>query len=252
MTGDDSAEWIATAARHLQESQDDVEATLQSAVHVTQVAIEGCDAAGLSMVKSGKVVKTLAATDDMVRAVDDLQYELEEGPCLDAMWRHVVVRSRDLGRDERWPTWGPRVVEETDARSMLSFRLFTNSNRLGALNLYSTSPDAFDDLALAEGVAIAAQVSMAVAAAQKLDIMSQGLVSRTVIGQATGILMERYDLDPVRAFSVLSRMSNEGNIKIRVLSAQIVEHRAESREGGLQRPEDPPSRVLGPRPTGQS
>jgi transcriptional regulator with GAF, ATPase, and Fis domain len=198
MEREDSSEWIAIAARHLQETQDDVEATLQSAVEVTQASVEGCDAAGLSMVKSGRLVETLVATDDMVRMVDNLRYELEEGPCLDVMWQHVVVRSRDLERDDRWPAWGPRVAKDTEARSMLSFRLFTNANRLGLLNLYSRSLDAFDDLALVEGVAIAAQISMAVASAQKLDIMSQGLVSRTVIGQATGILMERYDLDPVK------------------------------------------------------
>lgn len=219
---------IAETARRLQETDEDVEATLQSAVEVTHTAIEGCDAVGLSMVRKKQLVETVAATDDMVRLADQLQYELLEGPCLDVLWEHVVVRSGDLDHDERWPSWGPQVVKETEARSIMSFRLFTHADRLGVLNLYSRTRDAFDDLALAEGMSIAAQISIAVSASQKMDVLSQGLVSRTVIGQATGIMMERYDLDPVKAFSVLTRMSNDGNIKLRVLAAQIVADRAES------------------------
>ena len=221
-------ERLAETARHLQRTHNDVAATLQSAVEVSHATIEGCDAVGLSMVRKKRLVETVAATDDMVRRADQLQYELEEGPCIDVLWEHVVVRSGDLDHDVRWPLWGPRVVDETEARSSLSFGLFTNDEHLGALNLYSRTRDAFDDLALAEGMSIAAQISIAVSASLHFDVLSQGLVSRTVIGQATGILMERYDLDPVKAFSVLTRMSNQGNIKLRVLAAEIVKYRAES------------------------
>ncbi|RYC14864.1 GAF and ANTAR domain-containing protein [Nocardioides zhouii] len=227
------SERIGEAARHLQESHEDIEATLQSAVEVTLASIEGCDAVGLSMVLKRRQIETVAATDTMVRIADQLQYELEEGPCLGVLWERAVMRSGDLEHDERWPSWGPRVVKETEARSIMSFALFTNADHLVALNLYSRSADAFDDLALAEGMSIAAQISIAVSAAQKWDVMSQGLVSRTVIGQATGILMERYDLDPVKAFSVMTRMSNDGNIKLRILAAQIVANRAESKRDVL-------------------
>lgn len=223
---DSLSERMARTARDLQDDHDDAQATFQSAVEAALRSVEGCDAAGLSFVARKRPLETVAATDDMARVADHLQYELGEGPCLDAVWHQQVVLSRSLEHDERWPAWGPRVVEETSAQSIMSFRLFTNRERLGALNLYSRTPDAFDDSALDEGFAVAAHISIAVSASQEVDHLAQGLTSRTVIGQATGILMERYDLDSVRAFSVLTRMSSQGNVKLRKLSEEIVEHRS--------------------------
>ncbi|NYE38610.1 transcriptional regulator with GAF, ATPase, and Fis domain [Nocardioides cavernae] len=237
MTSGSQAERIADTARHLQETHDDPEATWQTAVEVMQESVDGCDGVGLSMVHRRREVTTVAATCDLAREADRLQYELGEGPCLDAVWERHIVRSRDLAADRRWPTWGPRVADATEARSIVCYQLFTNEDRIGALNLYSRSLDAFDDRTVEEGYAIAAHVSIAVAASQEVDALTQGLASRTVIGQATGMLMERYDLDPARAFSVLSRMSQEGNIKLRTLAEQIVEHR---RDGlGEARPQQP-------------
>lgn len=218
---------MANTARLLQDSQDDPHATFQSAVEVAKTAVNGCDAVGLTFVRRGHKVETVAYTDEMALTADHLQYEHEEGPCLDATWEHHVVRSRDLQHDERWPTWGPRVAHQTSAQSILSFQLFTKANHLGALNLYGKALDAFDDLAVEEGFAIAAHVSIAVAAALQVDTLSQGLASRTVIGQATGILMERYDMDAARAFGVLTRMSSQGNVKLRDLAADVVAHRGQ-------------------------
>ena len=228
MDADLFSERMARTARHLQDSHDDVQATFRSAVDVTQSHVDGCDAVGLTFVTGKRQVKTVAATDGLALTADELQYALGEGPCLDAVWEHHVVRSADLEQDQRWPSWGPRVVQDTRARSIMSFQLFTNQDLLGALNLYSKARGAFDDSAFAEGLAIASHVSIAVAASQQIDTLTQGIASRTVIGQATGILMERYDLDAARAFTVMTRMSNQGNIKLRNLAQQIVDHRAES------------------------
>lgn len=228
MDADSLSERMAETARHLQDSHDDVQATFQSAVDVAQSHVDGCDAVGLTFVTRKRHVQTVAATDAMALTADELQYTLGEGPCLDAVWEQHVVRSPDLAHDQRWPSWGPRVVQDTSARSIMSFQLFTNQDLLGALNLYSTSRDTFSDLAFAEGLAIAAHVSIAVAASQQIDNLTRGIASRTVIGQATGILMERYDLDAARAFTVMTRMSSQANIKLRDLAQQIVDNRASS------------------------
>lgn len=219
------SERMAQAARDLQDDHGDAQATFQSAVEVALTSVEGCDAAGLSFVARKRILETVAATDDMARVADQLQYELGQGPCLDAVWHEQVVLSPSLEHDERWPLWGPRVVEATKAQSIMSFQLFTHQERLGALNLYSRTRDGFDDSAVDEGFAVAAHISIAVSASQEVDHLSKGLTSRTVIGQATGILMERYDLDSVRALSVLTRMSSQGNVKLRKLAEEIVEHR---------------------------
>ena len=228
MDADSLSERMAETARHLQDSHDDMQETFQSAVDVAQSHVDGCDAVGLTFVTRKQHVKTVAVTDGMALTADELQYTLGEGPCLDAVWEQQAVRSPNLEHDQRWPSWGPRVVRETSAQSIMSFQLFTHQDLLGALNLYSTSRDAFDDPAFVEGLVIAAHVSIAVAAAQQVDNLTQGIASRTVIGQATGILMERYDLDAARAFTVMTRMSSQANIKLRNLAQQIVDNRATS------------------------
>lgn len=97
--------------------------------------------------------------------------------------------------------------------------------------MYSQSRDAFDDDAREEGLAIAAQVAIAVAAAQQVQHLHTAVDSRTVTGQATGILMERFDLEPHRAFSVLVRLSSQRNVKLRELAAEIVANRREDKVG---------------------
>jgi transcriptional regulator with GAF, ATPase, and Fis domain len=223
--GDSLSVRMAETARKLQDLQGDTEATVRLAVQLAQTNIQGCDGAGLAFVSSRKVVETMAATNQMVVDAARLQQELKEGPCLDAIWKEQVVYSPSLAYDHRWPTWGPRAVAETDARSVLSFQLFTHGDTLGALNLYSHSLDAFDQDARDEGTAIAAHIAIAVAASEQIQQLSIGLDTRTVIGQATGLLMERFDLDAARAFSVLARLSSQSNTKLRSVAMELVANR---------------------------
>jgi GAF domain-containing protein len=235
MAGMDSlSERMAEAARQLQDHHSDPEATFELAVKLVHSNVEGCDSAGLSFVHARRRVDTVAATDHMAFDGDQLQYELGEGPCLDSIWEEETVHSPDLAHDERWPTWGPRVGQETAAESILCFRLFTHQDVLGALNLYSRRRNAFDHDARDEGRAIAAHVAIAVAASQEVQQLSSGLHSHTIIGQATGILMERFDLDAVRAFSVLIRLSQHSNVKLREVAAELVATRSSTgpRESG--------------------
>jgi GAF domain-containing protein len=224
-SADSLSERIAETARQLQDRQGDPEATFRLAVEVAHHNIDGCDGAGLSFIRSQQVVETVAATNRMVMDADRLQYELGEGPCLDAIWEERTVYSPSLAHDRRWPAWGPRVVDETAAESVLSFQLFTHGDTLGALNLYSRSRDAFDEDAREEGIAIAAHVAIAIASAQEIRHLTIGLDSHTVIGQATGLLMERFDLDPARAFSVLARLSSHQNVKLRDVANELVQNR---------------------------
>ena len=216
------AERIALAARELQE-QDDLQSTLERAVQLAVTNVDGCDGAGISMVRRKKHIDTPAATSQMVRDGDRLQYETGEGPCLDAIWHEQTVHSSDLREDGRWPTWGPRVVAETGATSILAFRLFTQEDTLGALNLYSRT--GFDESDRDMGLALAAHTAIAVTAAQEAEQLVSALDSRTVIGQATGILMERLSIDASVSFAVLARLSQESNTKLHDLAVTIVSTR---------------------------
>lgn len=215
---------LAAAAREL--SAEDVEQTLEKAVALSVDLIDGCDAAGVSLVRRGHSIDTPAFTDRKVLRGDELQYELQEGPCMDAVWHEELVISTDLAEDGRWPQWAPRVVEEIGARSMMCLQLFTDATRLGALNLYSWRPDRFSQRGdRDEGLALGAHIAVALAAAQQVEGLNAALTSRTVIGQAEGILMERFDIGADQAFQVLKRVSSHSNTKLQRVAAELVETR---------------------------
>lgn len=212
---------LAAAARDMQDDDSPREA-MDRAVMIATKIIPGCDAAGVCVVYRGDRIDTHATSTDDLRQVDALQHELDEGPCLDALHREDTVRSNDLSADERWPRWGPQVADSVGYHSIVSYRLFSSEQNLGALNLYGRSTGAFTSDDIHDGLALAAHVGVALAAAQEVENLEKALGGRTVIGQATGILMERFDMTADRAFSVLTRLSQHKNVKLRELAEQIV------------------------------
>lgn len=224
MSLDNLAEHLAGAARDL--GSEDVERTLEKAINLAVELIDGCDAAGVLVVRRHESIDTPVHTDELVRRGDELQYELKEGPCLDAIWEQETIHTPDLADDGRWPNWGPRVVEELGVRSMLCIQLFTSDLTVGALNLYSKSTAAFDEgEQTMEAQALAAHVAVALVSAQEIEHLHTALDSRTVIGQAEGILMERFDLSADRAFDVLQRVSSHTNTKLHRVAAELVRTR---------------------------
>lgn len=220
----DIATRMAEAAREL-EDQHDPEATVKSAVELLVRNVENCDSASISLVYSKRRIETPAASDELAAIADRLQEELNEGPAIDTLWDEHSVFVRNLAADPRWPGWGPRLVETTGARSVLTYRLFTLSSVIGALSMYSTKADAFTPEDRAEGEALAAHIAIAVLASQKIDQFETALDSRTTISQATGLLMERYRIDAAAAFAVLTRVSSTQNIKMRDLAADLIRTR---------------------------
>ena len=195
MAQDSLAERLAGAARDM-EGELDPGATMHTVVRLALELVPSAQEAGISLVHRGGRVDTPASSSDLVVRIDELQYRHGEGPCVDAIREHEVVQSADIGTDDRWSQWGPAAAGETEVRGMMCFRLFTHTDKYGALNLYSRKPDAFDEVDREHGLALAAHAAIAVAAAQEVDGLEVAMDGRTVIGQAMGILMERYDLEP--------------------------------------------------------
>lgn len=216
------AERMARAARELQ-GESDPQAMLQAAVRLAAENVGGSDAAAITIREPDGRLHTQAFTDELALRCDLLQYELGEGPCLDALESERLVATADLTEEARWPAWAKRVAEEHGVRSMLCIQLFTYGGTLGALNLYARRTDAFDDEAVEDAEALAAHIAVALAAARKEDEFAEALKSRTVIAQACGMLMERYGLDADRAFQVLVRVSSQGHVKVRDLARELVD-----------------------------
>jgi GAF domain-containing protein len=212
---------LADAVRDL-DAQADPPHTLQRLVELTPEFFPTCDFVGVSLIERGEV-RTPAGTNERLRALDESQYELGQGPCRDAIRTHATVVVHDLATDPRWPSWGRAMVSELGIRSSLSFRLFTRPDRTwGALNVYSTEKNGFSDEDVRQGQTIAALAAVALARSINDEQLASALETRTTIGQAIGIVMERYQLDADHAFSVLRRISSQDNLKLRDLAAHVV------------------------------
>lgn len=109
--------------------------------------------------------------------------------------------------------------------SMLCFQLFTSEHSYGGLNLYSDRPSGFDDHDVAVGLSLAAHAAVAIATSERIDTLSTALTTRTEIGQAEGILMERFDISADQAFSVLVRVSQDENRRVAQVAADLVRTR---------------------------
>lgn len=212
-------------------AQGDVENTLQRIVELAVETLEGCDYAGISILKGTKGF-TPAASDDVARAVDAVQYETGEGPCLDAIREHEVFQTDDLARETRWPRFASRAHRETGVTSMLCFRLFVAGDTLGALNLYSKAPASFDERSRTVGVVFAAHAAMALSTAIHEAQMEEALQSRDLIGQAKGILMAREGINASEAFDMLRRASQRLNLKLRDVAGSVVDPASEAPAGG--------------------
>jgi GAF domain-containing protein len=221
MSDDDFERLLADAVLDLNE-QPDPPHTLQRLVAMAPEFFPSCDFVGVSLVQRDKIT-TPVATSERLRVLDEAQYVLGEGPCREAIRRDHAVTVDDLATDPRWPTWGKAMVSELGIRSSLSLRLFTRADSSwGALNIYSRTPHAFTDADVVHGQTIAAMASVVLARSINDEQLAMALETRTVIGQATGMLMERYGLDAEPAFNVLRRISNQKNVKLRDLATQVV------------------------------
>lgn len=197
--------------------------TYQMATDLAVARIGGCDVASLSMIRGDGVIENRAATHPEAAQADQLQADTGEGPCLDAAWREHLVHSPSLAYDPRWTVWGPLVVEHTGLQSAMSLQLFTHHGTLGALNLFAFVRDAFSVGDRSDALALAAHVTIAIAAAERIEHLQNAIDARTVIGQATGIVMERYRLDPERALAVLVRTAAAEEAQLRDVASRLIE-----------------------------
>ncbi|MFK5691173.1 GAF and ANTAR domain-containing protein [Ornithinimicrobium sp. LYQ92] len=207
------------------DAADDLE---QAGDRICAAAVEllgGHAEAGISYAQRGRGVENIGATSDSVRHGDALQVELGEGPCLDAAWNQEQVVASDLAHEQRWPRWGPTMVREYGITSMLCTQLFTTREQLGALNIYSTDRDAFDEEAQELARLLAVHAALTVAAAQQVQHLTIAIDRRTTIGKALGIIMVQHDLDDARAFAVLQRLSRHGNRKLYSIAEEVVRTR---------------------------
>lgn len=217
---DEVADVLAEIARCLV-AEDDYDATLAKITQLAVSTVEGCDHAGITLVH-GRRLETVAPTDDVSVAVDRIQYEVDEGPCLSSIRDHEMLKSDNLDHEERWPMFAKRTAATTGVLSMLSFRLFVESDTMGALNLYSKRSAAFSQGDCEHiGALFAAHAAVAMTTARETQNLKAALISRNVIGQAQGILMATQHLTSDEAIEALKHASQKLNVKLRTVAAEV-------------------------------
>ena len=180
--------------------------------------------AGITEVLSDNAFRTYGATDPVVLQIDALQYEAHEGPCIQAAYNDGALHSADVAVDPRWPVWGPQAAR-LGIGGVVSVHLYSSDSDLGALNLYSTGVRDYADDDLETAGLIAAHASIALAHFRDTEHLWKAIDARHRIGQAQGILMERFNLTAEAAFGVMRRLSQEGHVKLHIIADQVVRTR---------------------------
>ncbi|MGW4437969.1 ANTAR domain-containing protein [Streptomyces sp. NPDC004596] len=209
------AEALTLAARRLHETTTP-QATLRTAVELAVKLLPGAEHAGVQEIDRAEGRRTVAWTDDVV-----CDAEAPELPHWERLWSSPVVRlSGDGGEGES--EQGTEPLADLGLRSVLSLRLRADRRRLTVLTAYSGKPRAFDETAARLGRLFTAHVSLALDAVTVQEQLTEAMHTRDLIGQATGVLMERLDIDAAAAFESLVRASQRENVKLRDLARRIV------------------------------
>lgn len=204
--------------------QDSIEGTLSRIVHVTAESLAADVGGGVTLLDEHGRAATVGYSDPVIPDVDEAQYRESAGPCLEASRTGEAVIVEDLRREERWPEFSETAVNR-GILSTLSLPLLADGGTLGALNVYASHAEAFDDTAVAFGGAFARQAVIGISywrQASVVEQLRQAMESRAVIEQAKGILIASMGCDPDQAFDLLRQQSQSENVKLRDIAASIV------------------------------
>ena len=199
---------------------EDLDRTLAAITRTATRVVPDVQQASISILHSGGRLDTVAPTAPVLYDLDRAQQDLGEGPCLDASEHGEHMISPDLRVDPRFPRYGP-VAAELGFVAQVGLSLFIRPESRGALNLYSERPGAFEDLTDLAPL-FAEQTTLALSYALETLNLGRALETRSAIGQAVGLVMERYQLDEKAAFAFLTRLSQHRNVKLRDVAAELI------------------------------
>lgn len=196
----------------------------QTLSNITAAAVEVLPDVTMSSITvkhADGALETAAPTHDLLLEVDATQYELQEGPCFEAAVDTANVVAPDLANDERFPRYREAALV-AGIKAQVGVRLFDVGGSQAALNLYSDRVGAFEDMGSLADL-FRHQSAIAVAYAHEVENLRDAVRTRQLVGQAVGVMMERYRLDEQRAFAFLARLSQNRNVKLRVIAQEVVD-----------------------------
>lgn len=223
---DDVAASIAELQKTLL-STDTVEEFLRELAAQAARLVAGGLSCGMTLGTKGRPF-TVACSHELAAEVDEIQYGLGDGPCLESMRAGVMVRIGDTATEPRWTGFCERAAQR-GVRATLSLPLVADGEPAGALNLYAPVPDAFAEAQVRRARQFAEHGSGALALASRLASyaaltgqLRSSLASRAVIDQAIGVIMAQERCSQAKAFAILRTASQHRNIKVRDLAREII------------------------------
>lgn len=180
------------------------------------------DHASITVIDNRETVHSRASTDRQAAAADDIQQCYLQGPGIEAAREGSTRRIDNIGSEIRWPTFVANASAATPIRSIMTFPLFANDNSSGALNLFADEPDAFAGEAALLAEVFAHNAAVIVEAAHRERQLHHLLTNRDIIGQAKGVLMERYGIDAVAAFALMAQLSNQRGQSIPAVARRLL------------------------------
>lgn len=222
MTSPAHAQLLTEAAARMS-SATTLSETLYVVVHTARDALPAIDHVGVTLIGRDERWSTSAATDDLVNELDDLQYELRQGPCVETLTdpASTQVELNDARHDSRWHDYLPAAVR-LGLRSQLALQLRAGDRIVGGLNMYSTTAERLDADTVELAPLFATHAALAIGHAEQVENLYQAIDSRQIIGQAVGITMARYGLSSDAAFRYLVRLSASAERKLRDVAADVV------------------------------
>jgi GAF domain-containing protein len=202
------------------------EATLDDTVErVLSLALElfRCDEVGLLLAADGAPAAPVAASHDDVARADALQLESKQGPGLQAIAGQQPVIASELRFDSRWRFWAP-LAADLGFRSALSLGL-ADGDTTGAITLYSRRASRFSSADLPLALDFAQHASIAIAVATERQQLLRAIESRGMVGQAQGILMQRYGISDDQSSEILRRYAQHLDEKLRHVAGRVVRDR---------------------------
>jgi GAF domain-containing protein len=214
---------IAELVQELHSRPDtDSDTVLAELVEHAAIEIPGAQYAGVTVTRNARHIDTPAATHKWPILLDEIQQRHREGPCLTAAWEERIIHVANLETDDRFPLYRRDALEQTPIRAIMAFQLFIADETMGALNVYAEQAYAFDQSSKDIGRIFAAHSSVAWNAARRDEQFKRALSSRDTIGQAKGMIMERYGVDAVQAFEVLRKLSQDSNMPLVQVATELV------------------------------
>jgi GAF domain-containing protein len=207
-----------------------MQTALQLLTSLARDTLVGSIGSGVTLLRADGHPTTSASTGPLVDTLDQLQYGLEQGPCLVAWADSTVVKSNDLATEERWPIWSPQAVN-LGVRSVLSAPMEAGGTSWGAIKVYSDSAKSYDERAedvlrrFADQAAIfVSNVHTAQAAERIGEASKDTLTSRSTIATATGMVMAWNGLEFEAAYRQLASDALHARIPLRQLAERLLAH----------------------------